>query len=137
ALTSLASPARDVKRKMSRSEAALLRFRQGSKQLPDRIERLDIGHRIRTRRPPDRRLIHQHHFVDKLVALQTLPRRGSPRPTRDWLLLRLRQRLIKNLMQQRRFSRARNSRNRHQHPQRNADVDPFQIVGPYILDPDL
>ena len=55
----------------------------------------------------------------------------------DLLLLRLAQSLIKHLMQQRRFARPRDSRDRHQHSQRNADVDTLQIVRPHAPDLDL
>ncbi len=40
ALASLAPPARNIERKMSRRESALLRLRRGSKNFANRIERL-------------------------------------------------------------------------------------------------
>src|ERR1019366_4732038 len=91
ALACLTTPARNVERKMSRPESALLRLGQGSEQFADRVKRLDIRHRIRPRRPSNRRLVDQHHFLNKLIALQTLPTRGRPRRSAARLLLRLRQ----------------------------------------------
>ena len=54
-------------------------------QLADRIERLEVGHRIRPRRPADRRLIDEHDVGDELGAfeLRDARRPGDPsRPSR-------------------------------------------------------
>src|SRR5580700_466501 len=137
ALTSFAPPARNVERKVPRGEAALLGLRQRGKKFADDVKCLDVSHRIRPRRPPDRRLIHQHHFVDELIALQTFPCRRPARGSQTLLLLGFSHRLIENLMKQRRFPRSRNSRNCNQHSQWNANVHTLQIVCPHALDPDL
>src|SRR5260370_18983172 len=60
ALAGLAPSSGNVERKMAGTEAALPGLGQRSKQVADGIKRLDISHGIRTRRPPDWRLIHQH-----------------------------------------------------------------------------
>ena len=137
ALASLAAPSRDVERKMSRPEPALLRFRQGSEQVPHRIERLDIRDRIRPWRPPDRRLIYQHHFLDKLIALQALPARRRPRCSASGLLLRLRQSSIQHLVQQRRLAGSRNAGNRDDHAERNADIRALEVIGAHATNLDL
>src|SRR5580692_11273912 len=62
ALASLTAPSGNVERKMPGSETALLGLRQRRKKLADGVERLDVSHRIRTRRPPNWRLIDQHNF---------------------------------------------------------------------------
>src|SRR5208283_3780303 len=99
ALTSFATPSGNVEGEMSRRQPALFSLRQRGKQIADGIERLKIGHRIRARRPPNRRLIHQHHFVDEFSPLKALPlSRASPRPSYR-LMLGFHQRLIQNLMQ--------------------------------------
>ena len=59
---------------MARRQAARLRVLGRRKQLADRIERLEIGHRIRSRRAADRRLIDQHDVADELVAFEPLVR---------------------------------------------------------------
>ena len=48
----------------------------GGEQLADRIERLEIGDRVRARRAADRRLIDEHDVGDELDALE---RRGTCR----------------------------------------------------------
>ena len=54
---------------MAGREAAAARVLRRREQLPDGIERLEIGDRIAARRAPDRRLIHQHRIGDELGAL--------------------------------------------------------------------
>src|ERR1019366_6821018 len=49
ALAGIATPARYVERKVSGREAALLRFRQRSKQFADDVKRLDVRDWIRAR----------------------------------------------------------------------------------------
>ena len=60
ALARLAAAARDVERKVPGRVAALLRLPRGGEQRADQVERLDVRHRIRTRRAADRRLVHHH-----------------------------------------------------------------------------
>src|SRR5437867_4381656 len=57
ALACFTAPARHVEREVTCREAARARVFRGRKQLADRIERLEIGDRIRSRRAADRRLI--------------------------------------------------------------------------------
>ena len=73
ALAGFAASAGDVEREMSGGEAALLGLRQGSKQIADSVEGLDVGHRIRSRSAPDGRLVDQDHVVDEIVAFQFAP----------------------------------------------------------------
>src|SRR6202140_2170971 len=136
-LTSLTTPAGYVERKVSRAESAFLRLRQGSEQIANRIERLDLRHGIRSRSAPNWRLVDQHHFLDKLIALQALPTRRRPRRSIPRLLLGLRQCPIQHLMEQRRLARSGNSGNRDKHAQRNADVHTLQIVRAHAPNLDL
>src|SRR5712672_2257683 len=48
----------------------------------------------RPRRPSNGGLIHQHHFINKLIALQTLPCGRAPRRAVRLLILSLPQRLV-------------------------------------------
>src|SRR5580693_367689 len=68
ALTSLAASAFDIKTKAAGFVSALARFGQHRIQIADWGEHLRIRRRIRTRRPPDRRLIDLDHFIDQLKA---------------------------------------------------------------------
>src|SRR5258708_22512966 len=67
ALTGLAPPAGNVERKMAGTEAALPGLRQRGEQIADHVERLNVSHGIRTRRPPDWRLIDQHNLLNELL----------------------------------------------------------------------
>src|ERR1700730_8100722 len=98
-LTNLASPSGNVEREMSRPTSALLRFRQGSEQVADGIECLDISDRVRSRSAPDRRLVDQHDFLDKLIALQTFPARAWPGRAIARLLFSLTAGPVKHLME--------------------------------------
>src|ERR1017187_4860570 len=128
ALAGITAAARHVERKVSGREAALLRFRQRSKQFADDVKRFDVRDRIRARSAADGRLIDQDDLGEKLVAFDVIPQLGGGAATN--LPLGRGQRLIENVMQQRGFSRARDAGNRHQHAQRNFQIDVLQVVRP-------
>src|SRR5262245_41284463 len=64
ALARLASAAWDVEREVTRGQTARSRVLGRGKQLANRIERLEIRHRIAARRASDRRLIDQDDVGD-------------------------------------------------------------------------
>src|ERR1019366_6215348 len=72
ALARLASAAGNVEREMPGAESALLRFQSGGEKVADRIERLHVRRRIRTRGPPDRRLVNHLHGQDWRVPLDAI-----------------------------------------------------------------
>ena len=85
ALARFAAAARHVEGEVARRQAARSRVLGRGEQLADRIERLEVGDRIRARRPADRRLIDQHHVGDELGAFERAGtcRRACPsRPSR-------------------------------------------------------
>ena len=97
-LASFAASAGNVEGKMPGRETSLLRLGQGSEQVADAVEGLDVGNRIRARRSPDRRLVNQDHFVNELSAFKLRPiRRRRERPI--GLFLGRRQRRIENVVQ--------------------------------------
>src|SRR5579883_289367 len=59
-----------VEREVPGVETALLRLRQRSKQVADGVKRFDIRDGVGSWCPPDGRLIHQHHFIHPLRAVQ-------------------------------------------------------------------
>src|SRR5438046_5549309 len=82
ALARFAPPARHVEREVTGREPARARVFRRREQLADRIERLEIRDRIRSRRPADRRLIDEHGVGDELDAssLPNVPPRLSQPP---------------------------------------------------------
>ena len=81
----LAAAAGHVEREVAgRRGRAPRASRGGREQLADAVERLQVGHGVRARRAADRRLVHQHHLVHELDALDgvVLPHRRSQRPRR-------------------------------------------------------
>ena len=65
-----AAAAGNVERKMSGGVAMLLGLGKGSEELANRIECLDVGHRIGARSASDGRLIHQLHLIKPLLAFE-------------------------------------------------------------------
>ena len=125
ALARLAPPALHVEAEAPRPVAAFARFRQHRVQLANRRKHARVRRWIRPRRTPDRRLVDLHDFVDVLAALDGA--KFSRLFHRAVQLLR--QRAIKDVVDQRGFSRAGNARHHRQRPQRNPHVDIPQIVG--------
>ena len=137
ALAGFAASARNIEREIAGAEAALFRFRQGSKQFPDGVERFYVGNRIRSRRASNGRLVDQDHIVDVLVAFQAAPKLGW----RHGFLMRLvfgrRKRPEHHVVQKRGLAGTRNSGDRNQHPQRDRQINLFQVVRTRAEDFDL
>src|SRR5258708_2931628 len=91
ALADFAAAAGNVEREMPGAESTLLRFGKRSEQIPDGVERLDIGHGVRPGRSSYGRLVHQHDFVNVLVAVHAAPCGSRWSHTIALLLLGLRQ----------------------------------------------
>ena len=123
ALTRFTAPAGDVEGERARFVAAPARLALRGKQLPDAVERLHIRHRIRARRPAERRLIDQDDLANLLIpgyAVQLRARRGHPAPPP--------QGVIKNVVDQRRFAGPRDAGHARHHAQGNRHVDILQVV---------
>ena len=71
AVADIAAAARNVEREVSGRVATPLCLGLRRKELANRVEGLDIGHRIRARRAPDRGLIDQDNIVQPLGALDS------------------------------------------------------------------
>ena len=70
ALAGIASAARHVEGEMSRGQRQPLGLGLRSKQFTDKIEALDVGNGIRSRRSSNRRLINQHDIIEPFDASQ-------------------------------------------------------------------
>src|SRR3984957_8150981 len=101
AVASVAASAGYVEGERSSRQPTFFRLGQGSEELANGVEGLDIRDRIRSRGPPNRRLIDQDHFIDELVAGQSFP--GCRRATGfiPRLMLRVRSGPEEYLKQQR------------------------------------
>ena len=72
AFARLAAAAGDVEREVARRQAASTRVLGRRKQIANRIERFEVGDRVRPRRPSDWRLIDEHDVADELRAFERL-----------------------------------------------------------------
>src|SRR5262249_54075316 len=72
ALASLAATAWDVEGKVPRRESALVSLGCPGKEFAYSVKSFDISHRIRPRRTPDRRLVHEHNFIYKLIPFNLI-----------------------------------------------------------------
>jgi hypothetical protein len=102
---------------MTGSVAAALRIGRFRKYIANRIKRFEIGCGIRTRRAPDRRLIHNHHFPDFRIAFNPLAEflDTAAHPLR-------RQRFVQHIMNQRRFAGAADAGHHRQCSQWNHQI---------------
>src|ERR1044071_2299026 len=69
-LALLAAPSGEVEGEGGGGVAAAAGQRLGREELPDLVERLDVGDRIGARCPADRRLVHQHDVGEVLPSLE-------------------------------------------------------------------
>jgi hypothetical protein len=81
------------------------------KELPDCIVNLNVGDRIGTRRAPDRRLVNQNYVLQVLTALNARERADGSGPLAALLL----QSGVDDVVDQRRFARARHACDAHGH----------------------
>src|SRR5258706_896886 len=124
ALAFFASAAFDIETKPARFVAANPRRRQSRKQIANMIEHPGISSRVATGRPADRRLVDHDNFIELLKPFQRAVSAGP--------LLRAEQfskeRPSKNIIDERAFSRAADTRYASECAQGNASVDILQIV---------
>ena len=93
-------------------------------QLADRIEGLQVGHRVRARRAADRRLVDQHDVADELVALEPAMRADLAIPVALGAL----QRGVEHVVHERRLARSADAGDDGQRVERDLDVDVLQVV---------
>src|SRR5215468_2681802 len=70
ALAHVAPPARNVEREMAGVVASRLGLARRGEGFADRVVDLDIGHRIRPRGAPDRRLVDEDYVIDEFAAVE-------------------------------------------------------------------
>ena len=129
----LAPAALDVEGEPARLVAADLRLGGRREQLPHMIEHPGVGGRVRAGGPPDRPLVHVHHLVQLAHPRHPdMPARHRPRP-----MQLPRQRVIQNVVDQRRLPRPRHPRHRDERAQRERHIHILQIVLTGPLDHDL
>ena len=113
-----------VERERARRVAALPGEPRLREDRADALERADVTRRIAPRRLADRRLVDEHGVVEPVVAEQAIElSRGFRR-----LALRLDQRGVEHVLDQRRLAAPRNPGDAHQAFQRDLDVDRLQVV---------
>jgi hypothetical protein len=93
-------------------------------QLADRIERLQIGHRVRARRAADRRLVDEHDVGDVLEPFELAERADALVPA----ALRALDRRVEHVVHERRLARSADAGDARQRVQRDRDVDVLQVV---------
>ena len=119
-----ATAALDIEAEPTGFVAAQLRLRRLAEQFAHRIEQAGVGRRIGARRATDRRLVDIDDLVDILRAAN-LPVRSRSGPSAVNLL---RQRFIKNFIDQRALAGTGNPGHRRKHAQRKPHIDAGQIV---------
>ena len=124
ALAGLAAAARHVEREVAGGQPARPRVLGRGEQLANRIERLQIGHRIRARRAADRRLVDEHDVGDELGAFELAVRADAAIP----VALRALQRRVDHVVHERALARAADAGDAGQHAERDLDVDVLEVV---------
>ena len=124
ALTRLAAAAGHVEREVARRQPARPRVLGRGEQLADRIEGLQVRHRIRSRRPADGRLIDEHGVGDVFDALELAERADAPIPA----ALRALDGRIQHVVHERGLARSADARHHGQGVERDADVDVLEVV---------
>ena len=122
--TRLAASAFDVEAKASRCVTALLGLGELRVEFANLVKQFDVGSRIRTRRTSDRRLINGDHFVEVFDAVEAVVIARIA----DAAIEFLPQGLNQNLVDERTLPAARDTRYANKFPQRDLDVDIFEIV---------
>ena len=109
---------------MAGGEAARPGIFGGGEKLPDRIEGLQIRDGIGTRRSTDGRLIDKDDVADVLRAFELSMEADAAVP----VTLRTLHGCIEDVVHQRALAGSANAGNAHEQPERNLDVDLFEIV---------
>ena len=131
ALARLAAPALHVEREASRPVAADLRVRQLGEQLANGREQPRVRGRIRARRAADRALVDVDDLVDVLEPRDAIVLAGNHARAIEVA----RERVVQNVLDERRLSGPGNARDRDEQPQRYLSTEILQIVRARPLDP--
>jgi len=99
-------------------------FDRAGEHLADGIKRLDVGHRVGTRRAADGTLVHQQHVVDLAVAHDLVKGVG----VRRLLAFAAAQGAVQGLLHEGALARAADARHQTEHPQRKIDIQVLQVV---------
>ena len=124
ALAGLAPPAFHVEREAARPESAGPRVGHHREQIADEREQPGIGRRVRARRSSDRRLIDLDDLVDELDAVDAIVGAGLVAGAIE----RFRQRLVQDVVDERRLAGSAHAGDRREEAERQADVDVLQVV---------
>ena len=124
ALARLAAAAADVEREAARLVAAHLRLGRQRVQLADVREEVGVRRRVRARRAPDRRLVDVDHLVEAVDPLDRVVRTRL----RPGLVEPVGERLVDDLVDERRLARPGDARDADELPDRELDVDVLQVV---------
>ena len=120
----LAAAAADVEAEPARLVSTRFRLGQLGMEPADLVEDLDVGGRVRARRPSDRRLIDGDHPVEVFQAVD------PPMHARvaDAAVEVAAQGLDQYVADQRAFARAGDARDADERAERDFDVDPLEVV---------
>ncbi len=141
AFAGLTSAARLVEAEPPRLVAPNLGLRHQRVQAADFVENLDVGGRIGTGRPPDRRLVDVddlvnifHAFNSAIAVFDCRFAVGIFHFSTILFFVNLQsaicnlQSLLKDVVDERRFSGAGNAGNAHEFAQRDSDIDVFEVI---------
>src|SRR5687768_12225713 len=132
ALARLTAPAFDVEGEAPGAVAADLRLGELGEQLADRREEPRVRRGVRARRAPDRTLVDVDDLVDVLESRDPVVQpRDDARPVEV-----ARERLVKDVLDERRLPRAGDARDGDEQAERDLDVDVAQVVLARVVDPD-
>ena len=116
----------DVEAEHARAVVAQLGLVGRGEGPADLVERLQVGDRVRSTRPADRRLVEEDRVLDLAGSRQLVERRGRQRlPVQP-----LAQRGVERLLDQRALARSADAGDDAEHAQRERDVDRLEVVAP-------
>ena len=124
ALARLAAAALDVEREAPRLVAAHLRVGRQRVQLADVREEIRVRRRVRARRAADRALVDLDHLVERVDPFDALVRAGPDARLRE----PVRERLVDDLVDERRLAGAGDAGDGDELADREVDVDVLQVV---------
>ena len=124
ALATLATPALHVEGEAAGPEAARLCLGHHREQLADEREEPRVGGRVRSRRPADGRLVDLDHLVDQFDAFDAIVRARIVAGAVELAG----ERLVEDVVDERRLPRPADASDRHQRAERDAHVDVLEVV---------
>src|SRR5881296_2704962 len=124
ALARLAPPARHIERERAGVEAERPGPGEGGVELPDLVERLDVGHGVRARRPADRLLVDQADPLHVLEAGEGVVDAGR----RELGLERARDGAVERVVDERGLAGARHAADDRERVERNPDRHVLEVV---------